>query len=321
MPEVGAATQARLPEIANPRISRLFREAERLWDARPDLQVRMPDIRPWEFWFWFSWFGAREHPEVAPLHYPLPPPDLIHRVVGSRTTTSQTFQDGGVWEWRRIFLSFLEAGFDLGRGGRVLDFGCGCGRILRHFTRFAHACQFVGADVDEDAIAWCRNNLDFASFEVLAKQPPSPFADGSFDAVLVFSVFSHLPDALHRRWMEDLFRITKPGAIVVVTVMGMRCIEKMIARNWPDDTPSADVLRRDLPRFQETGFAFYRYRQPDPGNESNRRFFERWDLEQYGVTFMLHKFFHPRWTDLFHVVSWNPAPDDWQDYVILRRLP
>ena len=320
MTSISTVGGARLPSHPHPRMDALFRVAERVYDARPDVRQRIPDVRSWEFWFWFSWFTRDEQPETQAAFPPLPPEFLIHRVVGE-SATSRSFVDSGLWDWRRMTLSFQEAGFDLERGGPLLDFGCGCGRILRHFVRYSHARAVSGADVDEGAVAWCRENLPFATYEVLPKAPPSPFAPGTFDAVFAYSVFSHLPEKLHRAWIEDLHRITRPGAIVVLTVQGMRVIEKMIERKLPSDRPSAAELSRDLPRIRESGFAFYPYGHLGYTDERNQQFYDRWDMETYGSTFMLHTFFHRRWSDLFHVVSWNPAPDDWQDYVILRRLP
>lgn len=307
-----------LPQTANERLSKLFREAERVRASRPDLVATFPDVRSWDYWFWFLWHGSREDPKLEALHYPSPPPYLMHRVVGEHITP-RTFLDGGALDWRRIHLSLLEGGFDFARGGRVLDFGCGCGRILRNFARYAPICQLVGADVDAGAIEWCRANLDFAKFEALPVRPPSSFPDASFDAVYAFSVFSHLPEGSHRRWLEELHRITRPGAIVVLTVQGQRTIDKMIARRSPSDTPPHDVLQRELPRIDETGFAFYPYQRLQMHDERNQRHFDEWDLEQYGSTFILPKYFFERWRDLFHVVCWSQAPDDWQDYVILRR--
>jgi len=53
----------------------------------------------------------------------------------------------------------------------------------------------------------------------------------------------------------------------------------------------------------------------------NQQHFAAWDLEEYGSTFILDSYFGAKWTDLFHVVSWHAAPDDWQDYAILRWRP
>jgi len=309
-----------LPRPQQPRLRRLFAHAERLWRERPDVQVRIPDIRSWDFWFWFSWHGAEEHPEVRPHLLPAPDPYLIHRVVGEEAT-EQSFLQSGVWDWRRMYLTLAEGGFDFARGGRVLDFGCGCGRILRHFARYAATCEFSGTDVDDTAVAWRREHLEFATFETLPKRPPSPFPDGHFDAVFSFSVFSHLPERLHRAWLEDLHRVTKPGAVVVVTVQGMRVVEKMLARNLSHDVPNPADLRRDVDRIRETGFAFYPYVRLTYEDERNQEYYDRWDFDQYGSTFILDRYFRSRWGDLFHVVSSNPAPDDWQDYVVLRRLP
>jgi len=320
MAETELSERRRLPRSTHPRLDRLLEEAERRYAERPDVRIRIPDPRTWDFWFWFSWHSRKEYPELRPLQFPLPPSHLIHRVVGEQAT-EESFVDGGIWDWRRMYLTLREGGFEFDRGARVLDFGCGCGRILRHFARYAATCSFSGTDVDDVAVAWCRENLDFATFETLPKRPPSAFADGTFDAVFAFSVFSHLPEALHRAWLEDLHRVTKPGAVVVVTVQGLRVLEKMIARDLPYDVPTAGELRRDLDRIHAEGFAFYPYAGMKFGDRENQRFYDAWDFDEYGTTFILDRYFRSRWTDLFHVVSWNPAPDDWQDYVVLRRLP
>jgi SAM-dependent methyltransferase len=320
MPPPEIALKGRLPEVEIERIWKLFREGERIWARRPDLQAAFPAVHPMDFWFWLMWHGSREEPEVARLMYPEPPTHLMYRVVGQEATP-RGFLEGGLVDWRRMHLCLTEGGFEFERGGRVLDFGCGCGRILRFFARYASTCKFSGADVDEGAVDWCRQIFDFATFERLLHRPPSPFPSGHFDAVYAFSVFSHLPETLHRAWLEELFRITRPGAVVVLTIQGRRVIDKMIARGSPSDIPSSAELRRDLPRILKDGLAFYPFRKLTLQNERNQQHFDEWDLEQYGSTFILPHYVHDRWTDLFDVVSLHLAPDDWQDYVVLRRLP
>ena len=287
----------------------------------PDLQESFPDVRLWDYWFWLVWHGSLDYPEIARLLYPEPPRRLMARVVGAETAP-RDFLQGGILDWRRVRQSLVEGGFDFERGGRVLDFGSGCGRILRHFARYAGTCEFSGADVDEEAVAWSREHLDFGTFEPLLDQPPSPFRSSRFAAVYAFSVFSHLPERLHRRWMEgSVNRITSPGAVVVLTVQGERVIEKLVSGAVPRDHPSAAELRRDSSRIRETGFAFDPYRKLAMVHKRNEVYFEGWDLEEYGSTFILPRYIAGHWDDLFHVVEWNSAPDDWQDYVILRRLP
>ena len=110
----------------------------------------------------------------------------------------QSFRRGGIVDWRRVAATMRDAGFRF-EHGQVLEFGCGSGRILRHFARCAHACQFSGVDIDADAIQWSREHLTFAEFHTIESLPPTALGDATFDAAYSYSVFTHLPlDVLER---------------------------------------------------------------------------------------------------------------------------
>ena len=66
-------------------------------------------------------------------------------------------------------------------GLRVLEVGCGDGRLLRHYAD--HAGSAVGVDPDPDEAALARSELPRASF-ALARAESLPFPDSSFDAVV-----------------------------------------------------------------------------------------------------------------------------------------
>jgi SAM-dependent methyltransferase len=77
-----------------------------------------------------------------------------------------------------------DLGFELPMG-EVLDVGCGSGRIARHCTKY------VGADISQDAIAFCRGNgLD----ALLIDGPQSLPARSDFDMVTCLSVFTHIDE-------------------------------------------------------------------------------------------------------------------------------
>lgn len=66
-------------------------------------------------------------------------------------------------------------------GLRLLEVGCGDGRLLRHYAD--HAGLAVGVDPDPDEAALARTELPRASF-ALARAEALPFPDSSFDAVV-----------------------------------------------------------------------------------------------------------------------------------------
>jgi ubiquinone/menaquinone biosynthesis C-methylase UbiE len=66
-------------------------------------------------------------------------------------------------------------------GLRVLEVGCGDGRLLRHYAD--HAGLAVGVDPDPDEAALARSELPRASF-ALARAEALPFPDSSFEAAV-----------------------------------------------------------------------------------------------------------------------------------------
>jgi SAM-dependent methyltransferase len=213
---------------------------------------------------------------------------------------------------QHLLAALAEAGFDPTRGGALLDYGCGSGRLLRMAARFAETCELHGCDVDAEAIAWCRANLPFARYETISPWPPTPYRDGRFDAVYAYSIFSHLPETLHRAWLEELHRILRPGAACVLTIQGRRVVERFLARQIDPrlDVPSRDQMRSGLRDLENRGFVYYPY---NPESKAKGK------AEVYGMTFIYEGYVRAHWLDLFELIGWREAPDDWQDYVILRR--
>lgn len=105
---------------------------------------------------------------------------------------------------------------------RVLDFGCGCGRL----TRFLDPARWdaCASEVNPDQVAWCRANLPDVDTRLNGYEPPLAFAAGSFDFVFSISIFSHLSATMVEAWLRELWRVTKPGAIVIVTFHGEQAL-------------------------------------------------------------------------------------------------
>ena len=58
---------------------------------------------------------------------------------------------------------------------RILDFGCGCGRMTRYFDMIS-SIETYGSDVNSKGIEWCRANLANVISIHNSEQPPLPFA-------------------------------------------------------------------------------------------------------------------------------------------------
>ena len=294
-----------------------FAHARRIWDERADLRRLYGSIDSLEFWAWLAWHGVEEDPELARSELPQPPAHLLERVCGAGCTL-ETFRRGGIVDWRRIATCLRDAGFDF-LDASVLEFGCGCGRLLRHFARFSTRCLFTGVDIDADAVAWVRANLPFAEAQSSNPLPPLSFPAASFDATYSFSVFTHLPREAQRLWLAELARVLRPGGIAVLTVHGRRAIARWLSGDVVSTTPDAKALRRDLPRLEREGFLFYPFGTLDSVHGANERYWEDMDRSLYGNVFLTRAHIEREWLREFELVAHLEAPDDWQDYVVLRR--
>ncbi len=59
---------------------------------------------------------------------------------------------------REQILRMLPPGYEL-EGRRLLDFGCGAGRTLRHFLGEAGTAEIWGCEIDQESIDWLQRNL------------------------------------------------------------------------------------------------------------------------------------------------------------------
>jgi SAM-dependent methyltransferase len=102
----------------------------------------------------------------------------------------------------------------------ILDWGCGHGRVTRHFINGWPEARICGADIDAENVAWCQDNLPRGHFTTVPLMPPSGLEAESFDAVFGISVVTHLTEAAQIAWLQELSRILKPGGLALLSFGG-----------------------------------------------------------------------------------------------------
>jgi SAM-dependent methyltransferase len=127
----------------------------------------------------------------------------------------------------QILTTLEQHSFDLANLRSVLEFGCGSARVLRHFRNIEYL-SLAGSDANPKAIEWARRNLPGIYFRINALEPPLPFAEQSFDLVYALSVFTHIPLAWQRRWLEELRRVLRPEGYLLCTVLGSSFVNQML---------------------------------------------------------------------------------------------
>jgi SAM-dependent methyltransferase len=148
---------------------------------------------------------------------PFPPLTLMQRVSG--LTRNADFAAHG-----RVMFSALEKASPqpLFSYRDIFDFGVGSGRLARMFSGFTG--RYVGADIDHELLEWVGQYLPWVMPLPTTARVPLPCLDGSSDCVISVSVFTHMNREDCLFYLGELRRITRPGAILLLTVHGERAL-------------------------------------------------------------------------------------------------
>lgn len=173
---------------------------------------------------------------------PPPPPPHLAEYVGDRNRPDPVASYLGAGRaLRQAILEMLPADWHW-EGRRVLDFGCGSGRVLRHFLEEAQAAEVYGCDIHAESINWGKANLCpplhmFQSEE----RPPLPLRDEQLDLIWTMSVFTHLTDTWSA-WLLELHRVLKSDGILIASIMGQGMSEILANEPWDESRVGMNVL-------------------------------------------------------------------------------
>jgi SAM-dependent methyltransferase len=127
-------------------------------------------------------------------------------------------------------------------GTRVLDFGCGSARVLRHFLEEAERAEFWGCDIDGPSVDWARTHFSPPMrFEQNRPEPPLPFAAGAFDLVWATSVFTHIDR--WSEWIAEMHRVLAPGGMLIASFLGEGMWEALVGEPYREDEVGMTVRR------------------------------------------------------------------------------
>lgn len=156
-------------------------------------------------------------PEREAQGLPIPSGELIHLVADAPDPL--WYLRGGRKAADSITTSLARVGKRIQEFESLLDFGCGCGRVIRRWHDLGGPALH-GSDLNPKLIDWCSANLPFARFAVNGLEPPLAYQEGYFDFVYALSVFTHLNEELQDGWVEELARVIRPGGVLLITVHG-----------------------------------------------------------------------------------------------------
>jgi 2-polyprenyl-3-methyl-5-hydroxy-6-metoxy-1,4-benzoquinol methylase len=97
-------------------------------------------------------------------------------------------------------------------GAKVLDFGCGVGRLSRVLVDSAGVSRIYGTDVVPWAIEEARKQVPEGEFRPIGQNGRIPFSSGVFGGVLSWTVLQHIPPEEVGRAASEIVRVMAPGA-------------------------------------------------------------------------------------------------------------
>lgn len=146
------------------------------------------------------------------------------------------------------------------RNSRVLDIGCGVGRVALPLTRtLGPEGQYDGFDIIPRAIRWCRRNIssrypnfrfrriavrssEYSVFGKRASEITFPYPDGRFDCAFAFSLFTHLTAAEMQQYIRESARVLAGEGRLVATffLLNERSQAELASLPPPCDFPVED---------------------------------------------------------------------------------
>jgi ubiquinone/menaquinone biosynthesis C-methylase UbiE len=121
-----------------------------------------------------------------------------------------------VGEWELGLLSSV----GLSAGQRIIDVGCGSGRLAAALTqRFGAGISYLGLDIVQTMLDYAKTVSDPSYEFAMNTELTLPVPDGSCDFVVFFSVVTHLRHEESFRYLRDARRALKPDGRLALTFL------------------------------------------------------------------------------------------------------
>ena len=126
------------------------------------------------------------------------------------SASEERIRETGAYTARQV-----TAALDLKPTDRVLELGCGVGRIGRELA--PHIAHWQGSDISANLLTFARERLSGLANTGLTELTRSnfqPLPDASFDKAYSIAVFIHMDKEDFYLYLEDWARVVKPGGLL-----------------------------------------------------------------------------------------------------------
>ncbi len=174
-----------------------------------------------DYWLWLHKEGCRKSAVLRKILPGMPDDKWQFQTVGVVGDAALQMGLNSSRAFKQIYEGL--AG-DFSECSSVLDFGCGWGRVIRFFLKDIAPSKLFGIDVVKQNIEFCQESFKWGHFFQNNPFPSTSFSDEKFQLIYALSVFSHLLEDAHLKWLEEFSRILKPGGVFIATTWGREFI-------------------------------------------------------------------------------------------------
>jgi ubiquinone/menaquinone biosynthesis C-methylase UbiE len=177
------------------------------------------------------------------VDYDVPPRAIWHNYAA----TPREYLVGGKSDVDAMLRILADNGYSCSSGDKILEWGCGSGRITRWLADLAVNGEYWGVDIRESQIRWCREHLGWPfQFATTTTVPHLPFEDNFFHLVVsdVFANLRELPFA----WLLELRRVTAPGGTLYLVIQDRHSVDVVLRTHRGNATPSLQRAYQELER-------------------------------------------------------------------------
>ena len=136
-------------------------------------------------------------------------------------------------------------------GDNILDYGCGNGRLLEILK--GKKINYTGVDVSQKLIdlAKIKYPEHEETFFKIASQDSLAFSDNFFNKVIAIAVFHHFPQSYAEKMAGELYRITKPDGLIIITAWNL-----WQKKHWKNIFNFSILARKVFQFGKYSGFGF-----------------------------------------------------------------
>ena len=180
--------------------SGMWAEFQRLCDQRADIRTLFYILGTDKIIEWLHCVGVATNRDLAAFVPAFPPVDLRKLVAAAEI---EIFLWTGLVDLANFIELYRRHQPEKIARPRVLDFGCGCGRMTRFFCHASESWLVTGSDVNPQLVDFCKENLNGISTSRNDLSPPLPFAEQSFDLAYSLSIFTHFREDYSSAWLRN----------------------------------------------------------------------------------------------------------------------